>query len=55
MAFDHFSNHLMLISNIRREEDVEQAYQRLQRRGDELVERISTPLKASGRPLTGGR
>ncbi len=45
VAFDHFSNHLMLISNIRREEDVEQAYQQLQRRGDELVERISTPLK----------
>ena len=53
VAFDHFSNHLMLISNIRREEDVEQAYQRLQRRGDELVERISTPLRPQVAPYRG--
>ena len=45
VAFDHFSNHLMLISNIRREEDVEQAYEQLRRKGEELVERISAPLK----------
>lgn len=44
VAFDHFSNHLMLISNIRREEDVEQAYEQLRRKGEELVERISAPL-----------
>ena len=53
VAFDHFSNHLMLISNICQTEDVEQAYQRLQCRGEELVERISTPLKPQVPPYRG--
>ena len=45
VAFDHFSNHLMLIRNLRREEDLEQAYEQLARRGEQLVELLSAPVK----------
>lgn len=53
LAFDHFSNHLMLIKNIRRQEDVEQAYQQLARQGEALLEKLSTPVQPACCPSRG--